>query len=178
MILIVDDDHAVLHSLALLLKQAGFSSAGAADPQAALGGIDDPHVELVLQDMNFGLRFGAIGTDEDEGEVTFEINADGIVSVHAKDMETGQHQSITVTASSSLTRDEIQQMVEQSHDFAVARRNSEETEQAKQEAERLIAERVWSERAYSYACTAIRGASVAVDAFERAYPWWPGSPPS
>jgi hypothetical protein len=44
-------------------------------------------------------------------------------------------------------------------------------------AERLITERVWTERAYAYACTAIRGASVAVAAFERAYPWWPGSPP-
>jgi DNA-binding NtrC family response regulator len=56
MILIVDDDHAVLHSLELLLKQSGFSSAGAADPQAALARIDDPEVELVLQDMNFSRR--------------------------------------------------------------------------------------------------------------------------
>ena len=36
MILIVDDDRAVLHSLELLLKLAGFASATAADPQAAL----------------------------------------------------------------------------------------------------------------------------------------------
>ena len=39
--------------------------------------------------------------------MTFEINADGIVSVSAKDLETGQEQSIQVTATSGLTQDEI-----------------------------------------------------------------------
>jgi len=38
--------------------------------------------------------------------VTFEINADGIVSVRAKDLETNKEQSIEVTASSGLTREE------------------------------------------------------------------------
>jgi DNA-binding NtrC family response regulator len=56
MILIIDDDQAVLHSLQLLLKQAGFTSATAADPQAALSHLDAPELELVLQDMNFSLR--------------------------------------------------------------------------------------------------------------------------
>jgi hypothetical protein len=40
----------------------------------------------------------------------------------------------------------------------------------------LISERVWTERAYGYACAAILGAEVAVAAFEAAYPWWPGRP--
>ena len=53
MILIVDDDHAVLHSLELLLKQAGLASLSAADPQEALRHVDKPDLELVLQDMNF-----------------------------------------------------------------------------------------------------------------------------
>ena len=53
MILIVDDDRAVLHSLELLLKQAGLGSVGAADPKSALGHLDRPDLELVLQDMNF-----------------------------------------------------------------------------------------------------------------------------
>lgn len=43
---------------------------------------------------------------------------------------------------------------------------------------RLIAERVWTERAYRYACSAILGAEVAVSAFGSAYPWWPGKPPA
>jgi len=53
MILIVDDDHAVLHSLELLLKQAGFATASAATAQQALDVTDHADLELVLQDMNF-----------------------------------------------------------------------------------------------------------------------------
>jgi DNA-binding NtrC family response regulator len=53
MILIVDDDHAVLHSLELLLKQAGLATASAADPEAALAQLERTHLDLVLQDMNF-----------------------------------------------------------------------------------------------------------------------------
>jgi DNA-binding NtrC family response regulator len=56
MILIVDDDRAVLHSLELLLKQAGFASIGAADPQTALQHLDRSDLELVLQDMNFSRK--------------------------------------------------------------------------------------------------------------------------
>jgi DNA-binding NtrC family response regulator len=56
MILIVDDDRAVLHSLELLLKQAGFRSATAADPGEALARLDAPDLKLVLQDMNFSRR--------------------------------------------------------------------------------------------------------------------------
>ena len=56
MILIVDDDRAVLHSLGLLLKQAGFASIGATDPRAALQHLERPDLELVLQDMNFSRR--------------------------------------------------------------------------------------------------------------------------
>ncbi len=56
MILIVDDDRAVLHSLELLLKQAGFASVAAAEPDAALSILDRPDLELVLQDMNFSRR--------------------------------------------------------------------------------------------------------------------------
>jgi DNA-binding NtrC family response regulator len=52
-ILVVDDDRAVLHSLGLLLKQAGFASVSATDPPAALQRLDRSDLELVLQDMNF-----------------------------------------------------------------------------------------------------------------------------
>ncbi len=75
-----------------------------------------------------------------EIEVTFEINADGIVSVHAKDLETGKEQSIDVTASSGLTRDEIKNMMEGAKDYMVERRSTEEFEAAKQEAERISGE--------------------------------------
>jgi molecular chaperone DnaK len=75
-----------------------------------------------------------------EIEVTFEINADGIVSVHAKDLETAKEQSIEVTASSGLTRDEIRDMLENAKDYMVERRSTEEFEAAKQEAERIVGE--------------------------------------
>src|SRR6202171_1042503 len=44
-------------------------------------------------------------------EVTFDIDANGILSVHAKDMATGKDQKITITASGGLKEDEIQKMV-------------------------------------------------------------------
>jgi molecular chaperone DnaK len=73
-----------------------------------------------------------------EIEVTFAINADGIVSVSAKDLETGQEQSIQVTASSGLTQEEIVKMMADAQQFTVERRSSEEFEGVKQEAEKLI----------------------------------------
>ncbi|HLV68878.1 MAG TPA: molecular chaperone DnaK [Polyangiaceae bacterium] len=75
-----------------------------------------------------------------EIEVTFEIDTNGIVSVHAKDLDTGQAQSIQVTASSGLTQEEIKSMMENARDYLVERRTDEEFEAAKQEAETLIAE--------------------------------------
>jgi molecular chaperone DnaK len=94
--------------------------------------------ELLGEFILTGLRRAPAG--QVEVEVTFEINSDGIVSVHAKDLETGQQQSITVTATSGLTKDEIQNMVDDAKDFAVARRQDDETEQVTQEAQKLIAQ--------------------------------------
>ncbi len=75
-----------------------------------------------------------------EIEVTFEINADGIVSVRAKDLETALEQSIQVTATSGLTRDEIKNMIDNAKENMVERRVSEEFEGLKQEAQKLAAE--------------------------------------
>jgi molecular chaperone DnaK len=94
--------------------------------------------ELLGEFILTGLRRASKGSVEIE--VTFEINADGIVSVHAKDLETGKEQSIDVTASSGLTRDEIKNMMEGAKDLMVERRSTEEFEAAKQEAERIIGE--------------------------------------
>jgi molecular chaperone DnaK len=94
--------------------------------------------ELLGEFILTGLRRAAKGSVEIE--VTFEINADGIVSVHAKDLETAKEQSIEVTASSGLTRDEIKNMIDGAKDYMVERRSTEELEAAKQEAERLIGE--------------------------------------
>jgi molecular chaperone DnaK len=94
--------------------------------------------ELLGEFILTGLRRATKG--EIEIEVTFEINTDGIVSVFAKDLETGQAQSIQVTATSGLTQDEINHMIDTAKDYLVERRTDEDFEAAKQEAETLIAE--------------------------------------
>jgi len=94
--------------------------------------------EMLGEFILTGLRRAPAG--QVEVEVTFEINSDGIVSVQAKDLETGQQQSITVTATSGLTKDEINSMVTEAKDFAVARRQDDESEQVMQEAKKLIAQ--------------------------------------
>lgn len=94
--------------------------------------------ELLGEFILTGLRRAPKG--QVEVEVTFEINADGIVSVRAKDLETGLEQSIQVTATSGLTKDEIKSMMDNAKDDLLDRRTSEEFQAAKQEAEKLIGE--------------------------------------
>jgi molecular chaperone DnaK len=94
--------------------------------------------ELLGEFILTGLRRAPKG--QVEIEVQFEINSDGIVSVSAKDLETGQQQSIQVTASSGLTKEEVGQMMEDAKEYLVDRRTSDEFESAKQEAEKFVAE--------------------------------------
>ncbi|MBM4362700.1 MAG: molecular chaperone DnaK [Deltaproteobacteria bacterium] len=94
--------------------------------------------ELLGEFVLTGLRRAPKGSVEIE--VTFEINTDGIVSVHAKDLETGQAQSIQVTASSGLTQEEVRGMIDGAKDYMVERRTDEAFEKARQEAETLAAE--------------------------------------
>ncbi len=119
--------------------------------------------ELLGEFVLTGLRKAPPGAVE--VEVTFEINADGIVSVAAKDLETGIAQSITVTASSGLTKDEIDQMVDQAKDFAVARRGDEDFEKARQETDTLIVE---IEKMLPRVEEAVRGSEFGRDAIEKA----------
>ncbi len=94
--------------------------------------------ELLGEFVLSGLRKAKRG--DVEVEVLFEISADGIVSVSAKDMETGQLQSITVTATSGLTESEIDRMSEENRDYAVSMRADEETERLRQKVEKLVDE--------------------------------------
>jgi molecular chaperone DnaK len=57
---------------------------------------------------------------EPEVEVTFDIDANGIVSVAARDLETGKEQSITVNATGTLDEEEIQQIIEENELYEVA----------------------------------------------------------
>ena len=62
-------------------------------------------------------------------EVTFDIDANGIVHVSAKDLGTGKEQSMTITGGSALSKDEINRMMEEAESHA------EEDRQRKEEAE-------------------------------------------
>ena len=75
-----------------------------------------------------------------EIEVTFAINTDGIVSVSARDMDTGLAQSIQVTATSGLTSDEIKNMMQNAQEYMIERRTDEAFETERQRAELLISE--------------------------------------
>jgi molecular chaperone DnaK len=80
-------------------------------------------------------------------EVTFDIDANGIVQVHAKDKGTGKEQSITITGGSSLSKEDIERMVREGEEHAAedkARREAAETrntaEQLAYSTEKLLRE--------------------------------------
>lgn len=76
---------------------------------------------------------------EVEIEVTFTIDDDGIFSVGAKDVETGEERSIDVLASSGLSQEEIESMMADSAEYLAYRRAEESKEGGRQACERLIA---------------------------------------
>ena len=71
-------------------------------------------------------------------EVTFDIDANGIVNVSAKDLGTGKEQKITITAGSNLSEDEIDKAVKEAEQFAEDDRKRKEAIDAKNEADSLI----------------------------------------
>jgi molecular chaperone DnaK len=94
--------------------------------------------ELLGEFVLTGLRRAPRG--EVEVEVTFHISADGIVSVKARDLETGLEQSITVTATSGLTEDEIHKMIDANEDYLVEVRSGQEFDKKRHEIERVLTE--------------------------------------
>ena len=71
-------------------------------------------------------------------EVTFDIDANGIVHVSAKDLGTGKEQHIQITSSSGLSEDEINRMVKDAEANAAADKEKREAVDAKNEADSLI----------------------------------------
>ncbi|HEV7343019.1 MAG TPA: molecular chaperone DnaK [Sphingopyxis sp.] len=71
-------------------------------------------------------------------EVTFDIDANGIVSVHAKDKGTGKEQQIKIQASGGLSDADIDQMVKDAEQFAEEDKARREAAEAKNNAESLI----------------------------------------
>ena len=71
-------------------------------------------------------------------EVTFDIDANGIVNVKAKDLGTNKEQSITITSSTNLSDDEIDKMVKEAEANKAADEKRKEEADTKNEAEQLI----------------------------------------
>jgi len=110
-------------------------------------------------------------------EVTFDIDANGIVHVSAKDKATGNEQKITITASSGLTEEEVQKMVKDAEEHAEEDRRRREEAETRNRADELVystekslrelgdkvdpAERSKIEAAISEVKEALKGSDVA-----------------
>ncbi|MDS1270090.1 molecular chaperone DnaK [Lipingzhangella sp. LS1_29] len=71
-------------------------------------------------------------------EVTFDIDANGIVNVTAKDLGTGKEQSVTITGGSALDKDEIDKMVREAEQYAEEDRKRREEAEVRNNAESLV----------------------------------------
>ena len=71
-------------------------------------------------------------------EVTFDIDANGILHVSAKDMGTGKEQSIRITASSGLTEEEVKRMMRDAESHAEEDKRKKQLIEVKNEADTLI----------------------------------------
>jgi len=71
-------------------------------------------------------------------EVTFDIDANGILQVHAKDLGTGKAQHITISAPNKLSKDDIDKFVKQAEQFADADKKYKEKVEAKNEADTVL----------------------------------------
>jgi molecular chaperone DnaK len=70
-------------------------------------------------------------------EVTFDIDANGIVQVHARDKGTGKEQSITITGGSSLPKEDIERMVREAEEHAAEDKARRESAEVRNNAEQL-----------------------------------------
>jgi molecular chaperone DnaK len=71
-------------------------------------------------------------------EVTFDIDANGIVHVSAKDLGTGKEQSIRITASSGLSKEEVEKMVREAESHAAEDKKKRELIEAKNQGDNLV----------------------------------------
>ena len=71
-------------------------------------------------------------------EVTFDIDANGIVHVSAKDLGTGNQQQVTITASSNLNEEEIKRAVEEAERFASEDKKRKEEVETRNQADQLV----------------------------------------
>ena len=101
-------------------------------------------------------------------EVTFDIDANGIVSVAAKDKGTGKEQQITIQASGGLSEEDIEQMVKDAEENAEADKERRELIESKNQAESLIhsTEKSMEEHSDKVDPTTIEAIELAISALK------------
>jgi len=101
-------------------------------------------------------------------EVTFDIDANGIVSVSAKDKGTGKEQNITIQASGGLSDEDIETMVKDAEENAEADKERRELIEAKNQAESLIhsTEKSMEEHSDKVDPTTIEAIELAISALK------------
>ena len=101
-------------------------------------------------------------------EVTFDIDANGIVSVSAKDKGTGKEQNITIQASGGLSDEDIENMVKDAEENAEADKERRELIEAKNQAESLIhsTEKSMEEHSDKVDPTTIEAIELAISALK------------
>ncbi len=92
--------------------------------------------ELLGEFILSGLRKAPRG--KVQVDVSFSISVDGIVSVSAKDLDTGHEQTIAVTATSGLSDEELQRLINESDAYMLEARASEELARRRRQVERLM----------------------------------------
>ena len=103
-------------------------------------------------------------------EVTFDIDANGIVNVSAKDRGTGKTQNITITASSGLSKDEVEKMVREAQSHADEDKARREEIEARNQADSLIyqTEKTIQENKEKLPEAEVAAATQAVEAAKKA----------
>ena len=71
-------------------------------------------------------------------EVTFDIDANGIVNVSAKDLGTGKEQHITITSSSNMSKEDIEKAVKEAEQFAAQDKKLKEEVETRNQADQMV----------------------------------------
>jgi molecular chaperone DnaK len=103
-------------------------------------------------------------------EVTFDIDANGIVNVSAKDRATGKSQAITITASSGLAKDEVERMVKDAQSHTDEDKKRREEIEARNRADSLVytTEKTLAENKDKLPAADVEAAEKALEAAKKA----------
>ena len=103
--------------------------------------------------------------------MTFDIDANGIVNVSAKDLGTGKEQAIKITSSSGLSDSEVERMVQEAEQYADDDKKRRESAELRNQAETLLysTERRWENLATSCQTRTKRKLPQSVSNSERAW---------